>query len=61
MKREQIDAVKKWRGGRVALLGVLILAVGLYEAGLEEVKHSDFSPQAASIARRAILHNQQFR
>lgn len=33
----------------------------LYEAGLKDVNHSDFSEQAAAIARSAIQNNQQYR
>ncbi|MEM1295995.1 MAG: hypothetical protein AAGH89_11560, partial [Verrucomicrobiota bacterium] len=33
----------------------------LYQAGLKDVNHSDFSDQAAAIARSAIQNNQQYR
>lgn len=33
----------------------------LYQADLDELSHSDFSPQAAAIANAGIKHNQQYR
>ncbi len=42
-------------------LCALTWMAALYRADPEKVKHSDFSPQAAEIARRAIENNRQFR